>query len=49
MQNKGNILAVDDNKSILSALEILLTPEFNEVTLLSNPNQILIRVTKDGL
>jgi DNA-binding NtrC family response regulator len=41
MQNqKGNILIVDDNKSILSALEILLTPEFKEVTLLSNPNQI---------
>jgi DNA-binding NtrC family response regulator len=41
MQNpKGNILVVDDNKSILSALEILLTPEFGEVTTLSNPNQI---------
>ncbi len=41
MQNqKGNILVVDDNKSILSALEILLMPEFHEVTLLSNPNQI---------
>jgi len=41
MQNqKGNILVVDDNKSILSALEILLRPEFGEVTLLANPNQI---------
>ena len=38
---KGNILIVDDNKSILSALEILLKPEFGEITLLSNPNQIL--------
>jgi DNA-binding NtrC family response regulator len=37
---KGNILVVDDNKSILSALEILLTPEFGEVTAISNPNQI---------
>jgi len=37
---KGNILIVDDNKSILSALEILLTPEFKELTLLSNPNLI---------
>ena len=37
---KGNILVVDDNKSILSALEILLLPEFNEVTLISNPNLI---------
>jgi DNA-binding NtrC family response regulator len=36
----GNILVVDDNKSILSTLEILLTPVFQAVTLLSNPNQI---------
>lgn len=42
MQNqKGNILVIDDNKSILSALEILLMPDFHEVTLLSNPNQII--------
>jgi DNA-binding NtrC family response regulator len=42
MQNhKDSILVIDDNKSILSALEILLIPEFHEVTLLSNPNQIL--------
>ena len=37
---KGNILIVDDNKSILSALEILLTPEFQTVTVLSDPNRI---------
>lgn len=43
---KGNILIVDDNKSILSALEILLTPEFKEVTLLSNPNQIPTELRK---
>jgi DNA-binding NtrC family response regulator len=47
MQNqKGNILVIDDNKSILSALEILLTPEFNVVTLLSNPNQITSELKK---
>ncbi|MGC1391414.1 MAG: sigma-54 dependent transcriptional regulator [Bacteroidales bacterium] len=47
MQNqKGNILVIDDNKSILSALEILLMPEFHEVTLLSNPNQILNELSK---
>jgi DNA-binding NtrC family response regulator len=47
MQNlKGNILVVDDNKSILSALEILLMPEFHEVTLLSNPNQIINELSK---
>jgi DNA-binding NtrC family response regulator len=37
---KGNILIVDDNKSILSALEILLIPEFQTVTTLSDPNLI---------
>ncbi len=37
---RGNLLIVDDNKSILSALEILLIPEFGEVTAISNPNQI---------
>lgn len=41
MQNlKGNILIVDDNRSILSTLEILLSSEFQTVTLISNPNQI---------
>jgi DNA-binding NtrC family response regulator len=43
---KGNILVVDDNKSILSALVILLTPEFGEVTSLSNPNQISSELRK---
>ena len=47
MQNKkGNILVIDDNKSILTALEILLVQEFNDVTLLSNPNQILRELSK---
>ena len=40
MTNHRNILIVDDNKSILSTLEILLTPTFGEVTFISNPNQI---------
>ena len=44
--HKGNILIVDDNKSILSALEILLTPEFGEVAAISNPNQILSELKK---
>ncbi len=39
MKKKGNILIVDDNKSVLSALEILLMIDYN-VTCLSNPNQI---------
>ena len=38
--SKGKILVVDDNKSVLSALEILLMPEFEKVKCLSSPNQI---------
>lgn len=37
---KGNVLIVDDNKSIISALEILLGPEFDHVKGIVNPNQI---------
>ena len=36
----GKILVIDDNKSILSALELLLQDEFKVVKTLSNPNQI---------
>jgi DNA-binding NtrC family response regulator len=43
---KGNILIVDDNKSILSALEIFLTPEFQTITTLSDPNQIPTELRK---
>ncbi len=38
---KGNILIVDDNTSILSALDILLSPHYNKVTTLSNPKQLI--------
>jgi DNA-binding NtrC family response regulator len=44
---RGNILIVDDNKSILSTLEILLTPEFQNVTTISNPNQISAELRKN--
>lgn len=37
---KASILIIDDNKSILSALEILLSPEFDDVNAISNPNLI---------
>ena len=37
---KGNILIVDDNKSVLTALEFLLSSEFNKVECVSNPNLI---------
>ncbi len=39
MNKRGNILIVDDNKSILSALEILLMKHY-KITCLSNPNLI---------
>ncbi len=37
---KGKLLIVDDNKSILSALEILLNDDFEEVKTIANPNQL---------
>ena len=43
---KGNLLIIDDNKSILSALEILLASEFQTVTTLSDPNQIPTELRK---
>ena len=37
---EANILVIDDNKSVLSALEILLQFEHKSVHTISNPNQI---------
>lgn len=37
---KGRLLIVDDNKSILSALEILLSDDFAEIKTIANPNQL---------
>jgi len=45
---KGNILIVDDNKNILSTLEILLSPEFQKITSLSNPNRIMTELRKEA-
>lgn len=42
----GSILIVDDNKNILSALEILLTPVFGEVGSLTSPEQIPAELRK---
>jgi len=36
----GKVLVVDDNKSVLSALEILLQFEYKTIETVSNPNQI---------
>lgn len=40
MKDLGSLLIVDDNKDVLSALEILLDDDFHLLTTLSNPNQI---------
>lgn len=46
MTSKGTILIIDDNKSILNALEILLAPVFSEVITISNPNLIPTELRK---
>eukprot|EP01029_Cantina_marsupialis_P011629 TRINITY_DN258_c1_g3_i1.p1 TRINITY_DN258_c1_g3~~TRINITY_DN258_c1_g3_i1.p1 ORF type:complete len:455 (+),score=39.97 TRINITY_DN258_c1_g3_i1:283-1647(+) len=45
--NEAKILIVDDNKSILSALELLLTPYCKKVTCLSTPNALLNELKSD--
>ncbi len=44
---KGNILIVDDNKSVLSALDILLSSEYDKVQCLSNPNLLISELRKN--
>jgi len=38
---KGEILIIDDNKSVLTALEMLLQSEFEDVITLKNPNSLI--------
>ena len=40
MKNQGNLLIVDDNKSVLKSLHLFLKYKFNEVIICSNSNQI---------
>ena len=40
MKPTGSVLIVDDNKDILSALEVLLEDEFENLKTITNPNQI---------
>ena len=40
MAKQGTILIVDDNKSILTAVQMLLSPRFEKVITLSTPNKI---------
>jgi DNA-binding NtrC family response regulator len=36
----GKVLIIDDNVQILNSLQLLLKPEFEEIVLIKNPNQI---------
>ena len=44
---KGNILIVDDNKNVLSALRILLSDYFENIVLLTSPRSEERRVGKE--
>ncbi len=48
MAKEGTILVVDDNKSILSALELLLKTYFDKVVMTSNPNRIDSALREDS-
>ena len=37
MKKSGNILIVDDNRGVLTALQLLLKPYFDKITVLSSP------------
>jgi DNA-binding NtrC family response regulator len=43
----GSLLIVDDHKQVLKALIQLLEPEFDSISGISNPNQILSYITKE--
>ncbi len=53
MQNdqpmKSEILIVDDNKSVLTALEMLLQSEFDKVIALKNPNGLISALHKNKI
>lgn len=45
----GTILIVDDNKSVLASLELLLENEFGTVRTAANPNQITTLLTTTSI
>ncbi len=46
---KSNILILDDNKSVLTALEMLLQTEFDHVFTLNNPNNLISTIQKRNI
>ena len=46
---KGRILIIDDNKSVLTALEMLLQEEFQEVFTLKSPNNLVSFIQQNAI
>ncbi|MCE8193697.1 sigma-54-dependent Fis family transcriptional regulator [Porphyromonas gingivalis] len=46
MKKSGNIIVVDDNKHVLTALKLLLTGSFETVTLLPSPKTLLSMIVE---
>ena len=46
MKKNGNIIVVDDNKHVLTALKLLLTGSFETVTLLPSPKTLLSTIVE---
>ena len=46
---KSNILILDDNKSVLTALEMLLQTEFDHVFTLKNPNNLIFTIQQEKI
>lgn len=46
---KGNVLIIDDNKSVLTALEMLLQTEFTNVYTLNNPKTLLTTIQQQQI
>ena len=46
---KGNLLIIDDNKSVLTALEMLMQGEIENVFTLKNPNRLLAMIQQNQI
>jgi len=46
---KGNLLIIDDNKSVLTALEMMLQSEFDTVIGLKSPNRLVSAIQKNQI
>ena len=49
MTKQGNLLIVDDNRNILTAVQMLLENIFKKILALSNPNQIPTTLCKEDI